>query len=304
MQPMQPMVSVIMPSYNHSAFISRALESVFKQRYPNYEVVVVDDGSTDATIGILAGYRYRIQLLEGKRVGPGGCRNKGIKASVGEYIAFLDSDDLWLPDKVQKQVDFLNRHKSIGLVFSDATIFNEEPGGVERQLGIMRYRGPLSLTGLFRNNFIPICSVMVRRSVLDTVGLFAERDELASGVDYHLWLRIARRFQLGHIPEILASYRVHSENMAGTNRNKNYRLHLTVIEKILDSEPGIERELGVDKNTYFASCWERFGRDLYRNGYCREAVEYFRSARSYRPYSLSLVGWQLRALIGAHLARR
>ena len=121
-----PKVSVIIPAYNSSGFIEDALESVFKQTYRNYEVIVVDDGSTDKSAEIIGSFSdKRIIYIYQENHGVSVARNKGILESKGEYIAFLDSDDLWLPEKLEKQVAILNNNKNTGLVYTDFDVIHE-----------------------------------------------------------------------------------------------------------------------------------------------------------------------------------
>ena len=119
-------VSVIIPTYNREKLISRAIESVLAQVYPVYEIIVVDDGSTDATKSVLAPFNGKIKYIYQKNAGIAEARNRGIKESSGEYIAFLDSDDYWAPEKLAEQVKVLDANPQVGIVFAPMPIVNEK----------------------------------------------------------------------------------------------------------------------------------------------------------------------------------
>src|SRR3990170_2838516 len=114
-----PKVSVIIPTYNREKYIVETLQSVFAQTFTDYEVIVIDDGSTDNTADVLRPYLDRIVYIRKPNGGQGSARNVGIKVAKGEYIAFLDSDDLWMPEKLELQVKYLDNNKDAGLVFTD-----------------------------------------------------------------------------------------------------------------------------------------------------------------------------------------
>ena len=124
--PTQPFVSVIVPAYNAESYIDEALRSVLRQTYPHLEVIVVDDGSTDATLQRIAAYQPRVQCIRRSNSGgyPGAVRNTGMEHSRGEYICFLDADDVMAADKVEKQAEFLTDHPDVGLVFTDYRNFS------------------------------------------------------------------------------------------------------------------------------------------------------------------------------------
>src|SRR5262245_30132400 len=110
-----PLVSVVIPAYNCARFIGEALDSVFAQDYPELEVVVVDDGSTDDTCAVVEGYGDRVKLIRQRNAGAAVARNEGMRRASGEYVAFLDSDDLWLPGKLRLQIDHLESHRDVAM---------------------------------------------------------------------------------------------------------------------------------------------------------------------------------------------
>ncbi|PIZ44424.1 hypothetical protein COY31_02670, partial [Candidatus Wolfebacteria bacterium CG_4_10_14_0_2_um_filter_39_18] len=156
-------VSIIIPAYNAASFIGDSVRSALTQTYPNKEIVVVDDGSTDDTRAILEEYikSGQIKYFYQENKGPAAARNLGIKNSSGEFIAFLDADDVWLPEKLKKQIDLFKNPK-VGLVYSDMEFFGDKfPFKKYSEMTKGFYRGE-AMRELIKRNFIPISSVVLR----------------------------------------------------------------------------------------------------------------------------------------------
>ncbi len=216
-----PRVTIIIPCYNGKRYIGSAVKSVLDQTFNEFEIIVVDDGSSDGSIDAIAGFRSdpRLQLIvHEKNRGIAAARNTGIKNSRGDYIAFLDQDDLWKADKLEKQINIFENDRSgeIGMVFSDVELIKEVNGKTKRR----RQRAPSGintasrieiLKNLFLRNFVTIVSAMVRRRCFDDVGLLDER--IRSGADdYDFCFRLAVHYRFAHIAEPLAARRVHDSN--------------------------------------------------------------------------------------------
>ena len=199
---MRSLVSVIIPAYNAKNYIRETVESALGQTYRNYEIIVVDDGSTDGTGEILKDYQDRIIYLRKDNGGPASARNMGIKKSRGELIAFLDADDVWLPDKLEKQVKFLEENPQIHLLFT--AVIGYEDGRVY-PVEENRLRGSI-FHQLLKGNFITTSTVMVRRECLEEE-LFDEDRNLISVEDYNLWLRLSRKYVFGYLDEPTIKYR-------------------------------------------------------------------------------------------------
>jgi glycosyltransferase involved in cell wall biosynthesis len=211
-----PKVSVIIPTCNRAQFLRSAIESVRKQTFQDFEIIVVDDASNDETPEVVRSFadgRVRYLRRESKR-GQGATRNDGIREARGEYIALLDDDDEWLPTKLQKQVALLGAlPNEVGLIY---TGFFRIDASSKRVLSEVTptERGKV-FHALGRGNWIGTCStVLLRRSCFDKAGLFDE--DLASGADYDMWLRIAKEFEVDFINEQLVFYNVHN-NRISTN---------------------------------------------------------------------------------------
>jgi len=218
-------VSVIIPTYNRETFIQKALESVFAQTYQDFEIIVMDDGSTDATRDIVSGLDKRVRYFYQENKGIAGARNAGIMKSGGEFVAFLDSDDYWMPDKLERQIRLFNEHPEYGMVASCcASVRLDGSFRKKNRPG----RSGWILRDLFTKNFIRTSSAVIRRESLDKTGLFDEN--LTECEEYDLWLRIAARYPVGFINESLAVY---VDNPAGVSTDSlaGRICRLTVLEK-------------------------------------------------------------------------
>lgn len=192
-------VSVIIPVYNGAAFIARAVDSALGQSHRPSEVIVVNDGSTDATLDVLAGYRDRIRLISIANGGVSNARNVGMQASTGELIAFLDADDSWHPNKLQMQVAALHAYPRAALCCCDYMVLNKHLGHVVNHFSTFKkgltFDRPFDqglVATLIQCNFVGTAStVMVRRALVDQVGRFNVAYRQAE--DYDFWLRCALR---------------------------------------------------------------------------------------------------------------
>lgn len=207
---MPPLVSVIIPSYNSARFLAEAVKSVFAQTYSALECIVVDDGSTDNTDEVLQQLLARYPSLRTARKTNGGlssARNLGLRLCSGDVVSFLDADDVLLPSKIEVQVNFLNDHPDVGIVYGDYLIVTEDM----RSLALFTAEMPRKLHPLdalcYRNWFNPLVP-LIRRSVIEAVGEFDE--ELPVAEDWDYWIRCAKVARLSHLPKAVAMYRQHS----------------------------------------------------------------------------------------------
>ena len=229
------LVSVIVPAYNRAKTIGSAIESVFAQGYAPIEIIVVDDGSTDATSEVVAGYGERVGYLALEHSGsPAFVRNAGIRASRGEFVAFLDSDDLWLPGKLEQQMRFFEQEPEVGMVCGKYVQFEEESGPDSE----VQFPEAGGFAELFSANFVGTLTVVIRRSCLDAVGVFDERLLIAE--DYELWLRVASQYEIRMLGEVVARYRRHSGNLTA-NQRELFEGELIALERACD----LQRRLGI-----------------------------------------------------------
>ena len=298
-----PLVSVIIPTFNRSRFVTEAVLSVFDQTYQPVEIIVVDDGSTDDTAEVLAPYFQRIQYIHQPNQGVSVARNAGIKVATGELIAFLDGDDRWLPSKLALQVECLEKNRDVGLVHSNVSYFgtNDERG--RQTKGVTTTYERDCYAELFLGNRITTSSVLVRRECLEKVGLFDEGIRKASTEDYDLWIRIARYFEFAYVPDPVVLYRVHPNNAINDFRtlieNERY-----VLEKSIEADPRLIEKVGRRRvhqrlfDIYFS-----LGYGNFEQGYYDEANRWFARALKHRIDPYAAVLWTASTLPPAIVKR-
>ncbi len=222
----QPLVSVIMPTYNHDRFIGDAIDSVLNQTYKNFELIIIDNYSKDDTEKIVASYKDdRVKYLKFKNNGViAASRNYGIKHSRGEYIAFLDSDDMWLPEKLEKQIKVFQDSNETSMLY---TRFKTIEGDIISNKIFPKngkYKSGNIFKSLYRRSFIACSSVMVRRRVLGQVGLFDTDPNLIAIEDTDLWLRIALKYIIKCTDDLpLLIYRMQSQRISQGIEQKSRR---------------------------------------------------------------------------------
>jgi glycosyltransferase involved in cell wall biosynthesis len=197
--PSFPMTSVIIPTFERAAFLAEAIDSVLAQTEKDFEFIVVDDGSTDHTREAVASYENRIRYFFQPNAGAAAARNLGIRQAAGKFITFLDSDDLWLPKKLARQIAWMAAHPENLLCYTDEI-------WIRRGVRVNQKKLHAKTGGWIYPLCLPRCvispsSVLMRRELFDAVGAFDE--QLPVCEDYDLWLRVAARFEVGFIPEPL-----------------------------------------------------------------------------------------------------
>ncbi len=229
-------VSVIMPAYNGEKYIDGAMRSVIEQTYKNLELIVIDDGSSDRTSEIVMGIKStdeRVVYLSQTNAGQGKARNTGIKVARGEFIAFLDQDDLWIEKKLERQIEALKETKA-DVVFSGSFVFRDDnvadetmPWDTLRGL----FDGAAMFPLLFMFDRIPMLSAIVRKDALRKVGLLEEDRRYQNCDDYDLWLKLAEcGATFVGLSERLVRYRLHG-NQASQNTVRMIRTQIALMEK-------------------------------------------------------------------------
>lgn len=297
---MQPKVSVIIPAFNSAPFIAETIQSVLAQTYNNLEIIVVDDGSTDTTLDVLNEFGDQITALTKANGGPASARNLAIRNASGKYIAFLDADDLWTPEKLTEQVAFLEAHPEVGLTYAEALMF-DEVGGEKQIRGKIGFTGETSFCHLLLGDHIPNSTVLMRRNCVDTIGWLNEHRDLIAVEDYEYWLRLAKAFPIRAIAKPLAYYRVHAHNLMGDGDNieKSLRLPLRVLEEIETRFPDCWRECGTEKDVLFARLTIRAGFAYKQRGDWWNCLKKFRQALGHR-CNLRVLRW----IVAATLLKR
>jgi glycosyltransferase involved in cell wall biosynthesis len=244
---MPPLVSVIVTAYNHDRYIADTIQSVLDQTYRDYEVIVVDDGSTDGTAERVAAFADRVRYLRQENQGVAGSRNTGIREARGQLLTFLDGDDLWEPEKLAHHVAAAGDHPRSGVIvvdgvqFSGATILHESlfPPGVTALLG-----GAESVTlscyeRLLRGNLIASTSqILIPRAVLDDVGLSDPRLPVSS--DWDLYIRIAASYEITFLRKRLVRWRYLATSASGPEHLRPLRWavdHIAILKKHRRSAP-------------------------------------------------------------------
>lgn len=238
--PGEPFFSVVIPAFNAARFLRETLACVQKQTFGNFECIVVDDGSTDATPEIVASFerdpRFRsIRISHGGT--PGRARNQGIRSASGEYVAFLDADDLWTTDKLERYFDHI-RGTGATLVFSNWYAIDDSGRRISQVLSRrMKRQLPVGDPFLVVSNIVALGSVAVKRAVVGEI-LFSEDPDLRAVEDYHLWLQLNAQHPFDYISDPLLLYRCHSEQI-----HRDYAEQVRKREKIL-GDPMIARSYG------------------------------------------------------------
>ncbi|MDO8140583.1 MAG: glycosyltransferase [Candidatus Brocadiales bacterium] len=269
-----PLVSVILPTYNCAAFLPHSIGSILAQTYHSYEVIVVDDGSTDITREALHPFMQKIKYIRFEyNKGLPTARNAGIQSAQGKYIAFIDADDLWLPDKLETDVGYFQQHPEVSMVFSKHINIDDRgcviDGNIRKQLPYGNIFIPLYM----EQNFIISSSVVVRKEVFETAGLFDER--FFNCQDWDMWLRIAFHFKAVGINKTLVKYR-HNPHSLSKNRNNVLKYQKIVIDKIYTAFKSTEN--GITETLYkkrLASHYAKVGRYYLRIGDKNRANENF-----------------------------
>jgi glycosyltransferase involved in cell wall biosynthesis len=262
-----PLVSVIIPNYNYGRYLREAIDSVLNQTYLNLEIIVVDDGSKDNSKEVLESYGTRIKTIFQQNQGVSAARNNGVALSRGEYLAFLDADDLWLPRKLERQLELFSRDQEIGLVHVGMEEIDEDGNTLSNLEDGME--GWISVEMLLFNKptiFGAGSGILIPRRVFDEIGGFDPR--LSTSADWDANYQISARYRIGFVREILIKYRMHKTNMHSNVRVMEDDM-LLAYEKAFS---GTDGRLA------------RIKRPAYGNMYRVVAGSYFRAAQ-YRNFA-------------------
>lgn len=235
----RPSVAAIIPTYNARAFVTRAVDSVLGQSVPLEEIVVADDGSSDGTADYVEErYRGRVRVLRLPRHNVGRARNQAVSATRADWVAFLDADDLWLPEKNRRQLDYAAAHPDVGWISTDGAFVEE--GRVLRDSWLSDYFQPVrELQGdlyrlLAERCFVLISSMMVRRDAFQEAGGF--RDDMPNALDWDLWFRLAARRPGALIAEPLIHY-FRTPGSLSTSRLPKLESNIALLERIASGVP-------------------------------------------------------------------
>ena len=273
-----PTLSVIIHTYNNEKFIAETVESVLNQTYKDYEIIVVDDGSVDGTRDALIPYMQKIRYHYKENGGIASAKNAGIGLSETEFVAFLDHDDLWVPDKLKIQMECFNENPQAGLVYAKYTSFRD--GKELRTKPEKGYSGWI-FKELLAKSFIQTSTVVVKRECLDAVGPYDETFSL--GDEYDMFLRIAQKFQCGFVDKGLTRYRVHDTNASNNDflfDNENLGVYKKVYNNFTDID-GVEKKILRKRIARYSM---KVAEGLYSQGKLEESKEYQKEANSFLPF--------------------
>jgi len=248
-----PPISVIIPSYNAEKTILETIESVLKQTYTNFELILINDGSTDQTLELLNKIKdERLKIFSFENSGLPTSRNRGIDLSSGEFITFIDADDLWTPDKLDKQFEALKNHPDAGVAYS-WTVSIDESGNLLNIMEAHHFEGDIYPQLLVRCFIASGSNVMIRRECINSVGLFDP--DLESAADWDYWIRLSIKWPFVLVPRYQVLYRTWSGGMSNKVESIEKNI-LKVIEKTFSETPDefrpLKRKSLSFANQYFA----------------------------------------------------
>ena len=279
------MVSIVITCYNYGKYLVGCVESVLGQTYQNIEIIIVNDGSTDDTDEIIKKYLSdpRVRYIKQKNAGQANAKNTGIHNASGEFVAFLDADDVWEKDKLEKQLRCFD-NPDVGIVFCKAKYLDEDSRLIDFEMipyYLQPHRGMVTEWLIF-DNFVQFSSSMVRRKCFEQFGGFDE--SLKMGIDWDLWLRLSTAYQFDFVDEKLFYYRMGHSGQMSKNMEERYRCADRIIMNFLEKYPGSVSPSTIRKAKAFTCC----GRgEYYRPIDRKKSTLYFLNAIRHNPAEMT-----------------
>ena len=292
---MTPRVSVIVPAYNAAVYLPYAVDSVLAQTYPNWEIVIVDDGSTDDTRAVVDSYRPKLrdklQYIYQPNKGLPAARNTGMRAASGEFIALLDADDVWLPQRLERGAAMMDAGPGVGLVHARVVRINAL-GDITGQLKVKpKYMSGNIARDIYTRRVHIVCpTVLFRKTCLQTAGWFDETMQATE--DRDLWFRIALRDKVAYIDEVLAYYRLSPSSMT-SNLDRLLKGQLYFVAKHYKSGAATR----LDQLQALGNIYRELGDSLFRGGAVMKSIGSYLRAVRYNPLSLPNVYMLFRAIM-------
>lgn len=296
------MVSVIITAYNAAATLAETLASVRAQTFGDFEIIVVNDGSTDATTDVLAEQGPPVRAVHQENRGQPAARNAGIRAAEGEWLAFLDADDLWHPEKLARQMALHRARPALHWSYTDTYYFASATGRITGREG----RGRVLPAGdvlrpLLLDGFISAVTPVLHRDVFETVGLFNDDPAVRIGEDWEMWLRVAARFPVGAVRAPLAFVRLHPGSMTqAMDLEHGLQSRLRVLRAALARHPALAADVRAAAE---ANVYAGMGRRALSLGARREALRFFAAALRRLPAHGAAWRYGLAALLPPPLRR-
>ena len=295
------LVSIVMAAYNAEKTIAETVTSLLDQTYTPKEIIITNDGSTDTTPQILNNIAKEhpdiVTIIHQENKGQSIARNASISAAKGDFIAFMDADDIWAPHKIERQVQYFAEHENIAMTYTEGMTVDEVGNKLDPFNCSKEFTGACFETLFLRNNIIG-SSVMVRKSVLDKVGAFTPY--LRACENWELWTRISREHQIDFIDEELAYYRQHDNNMSKNidwmieNRLKAIRHNHDQYKTIVTNEARLTNE------AYFMA-YRGFGGVYLGNFELQKARKYLGLAIRHKPSAIRVYFWYFQACLGRNV---
>jgi GT2 family glycosyltransferase len=292
-----PLVSVVIPVYNGERFLWESLQSVFAQSYQDYEIICVDDGSKDASLAILNEYRDRIKVLQQANTGQAGARNAGAKTGIGKYLAFLDQDDRWYRQKLERQVAVLEANSEAIMVHCDMDWIDEAGHVTQRSLVSASrrsvHKGVTMPQLVGWDPCIYPSTMLIRRVAFDRVGGFDQ--ELGGyGEDIDLMLRLRQEGLFIFLEETGTQYRKHSTNFSGSGSDAMFRCSEKFFRKLQGCYVGDQRRQAL-LNRFLAQVYSDWGKMKMRSGLRGEAQRLLLRSLKYYPWQFRTYSRLIRA---------
>jgi glycosyltransferase involved in cell wall biosynthesis len=290
-----PHVSIIIPVYNSQSFIAQALESIRVQTFHDWEVLLIDDGSTDGTLAAAQSTGVPFRHFIQPHKGPGAARNRGVRESQGQWIAFLDADDSWLPNKLQLQLEKTAQDSSVGGVYTDAWLI-ENGRRLERKSDQVIFpSGDIAEAVLLDPRIICTSTLLVRRDIWDQIGPFDEGSPISE--DWEWFVRLACRTRLEVVHEPVVHYRLHDGN---THRNidVNFPHAVRMLEKAVSEYSRGGRALSPHRQRQlWHTFYQTYGIAYLFSWRSLRALPFFLKAVRYQPGNVRSYGYALASLL-------
>ncbi len=252
----KPLVSIVITCYNYGHYLESCIKSVLDQTYQNFEVILVDDGSTDNTRNIVEPFLddSRINFIQQNNCGQANAKNRGIKQSRGAYIAFLDADDMWHSEKLAKQIPLFADPK-VAVVFSRAMYIDEYGNDLNLEItSFNKYIQPKEgrvLKHLLFDNFIPFSSAVVRRELIKD----GFNEKIKMGIDWELWLKLSINHEFREVPEKLLLYRMGHPGQMSKNMIERFRSTDTILDRFITDQKHRIRKTWIDAALAYKYCF-------------------------------------------------
>jgi len=283
-----PKVSVVIATYNRASFLAETIDSVLQQRFQDYELIVVDDGSTDQTRTLVESYGSRIRYLYHENRGPSAARNLAVRHARAPWIAFQDSDDLTEPNHLETLYAYANEHPRCGMVFANGAYLSGAQSKRGTIISIAKSHrlatNGVRLVDLFEKSIVRLQASLISREAYDLVG--GHDESLRICMDLDLSFRLLMNYPVAYLDRVVFWYRFHEGNI-GKNEELRLTENIRVIKKLLEQFPAAQRELGARRIAKRISYrYYRLAKKRWHNGRRDNAREAIRESISLCPFSL------------------